>query len=61
MHCVCQIIDELKDTEIFYPFCVINLRTTSETTKTSSKSGTSRFCNDFSIIPSHYACKMYFK
>ena len=33
---------------------------TSTEARTSSENVTSRFCNHFSIIQSHYACKMYF-
>ena len=34
--------------------------TTSTAARTSSENVTSRFCNHFSIIQSHYACKMCF-
>ena len=33
---------------------------TSKEARTSSENVTSRFCNHFSIIQSHYACKMCF-
>ena len=37
----------------------LTARTTSTTATTSSENITSRFCNNFSIIPIRYACKMY--
>lgn len=44
--------------------CSINRaeeKTTSRIARTSSETKTSRFCNDFLITPSHYACKMHTK
>ena len=39
----------------------LKAKTTSTTAKTSSEHVTSRFCNHFSTIPSHYARKICFK
>ena len=40
--------------------CLERSFTTSTAAKTSCENVISRFCNHFSIIPSHYACKMCF-
>ena len=40
---------------------LIRKRTTSAKAKGSFRNETSRFCNHFSIFPSHYVSEMYFK